>query len=67
MQRVFLYNDALGWVLNTIAVIAMIGAGIVLPLMDVVFGQFINVFTDFARSGTEAAAEEYRAQINKFT
>jgi ATP-binding cassette, subfamily B (MDR/TAP), member 1 len=42
----------------------MIVSGTVLPLMDVVFGMFINVFNDFVRGDLSAAG--YRSEVNRF-
>ncbi|KAK2672972.1 AAA ATPase domain [Fusarium oxysporum f. sp. vasinfectum] len=62
--RVFTYNDRLGWILNSIAFVAMIAAGTILPLMDLVFGKFINVFTDFATGVLSPAG--YRSEVSKY-
>jgi ATP-binding cassette subfamily B (MDR/TAP) protein 1 len=61
---VFSYNDTLGWLLNVIAVICMIASGAVLPLMNLLFGKFINKFNDFA-NGT-LSAEDYRNQLSAY-
>ncbi|KAF4336925.1 multidrug resistance [Fusarium beomiforme] len=63
--RVFTYNDRLGWILNSIAFVAMIAAGTILPLMDLVFGKFINVFTDFATG--ELSPAGYRSEVGKYS
>jgi ATP-binding cassette subfamily B (MDR/TAP) protein 1 len=63
-QRVFTYNDRLGWVLNGVAFVCMVAAGTILPLMDLVFGKFINVFTDFATGSLSPAG--YRTEVSKY-
>ncbi|WAO87154.1 Hypothetical protein NCS54_00445400 [Fusarium falciforme] len=63
--RIFTYNDRFGWILNSIAFIAMICAGTLLPIMDIVFGKFINVFNDFV-SG-ELSPAGYRKEIAKYS
>ncbi|EEU35319.1 uncharacterized protein NECHADRAFT_36975 [Fusarium vanettenii 77-13-4] len=63
--RIFTYNDRLGWILNSIAFIAMICAGTLLPIMDIVFGKFINVFNDFV-SG-ELSPAGYRKEVAKYS
>ncbi|KAK2593569.1 hypothetical protein QQS21_008744 [Conoideocrella luteorostrata] len=63
--RVFTYNDKLGWGLNLIACVAMIGSGVALPLMDVVFGGFVNVFNDFATG--KLSQDGYMSEVNHFT
>lgn len=50
--------------MNIIAFICMIASGVVLPLMDVVFGKFVNVFNDF-NAGTLSEGG-YRSEINKY-
>jgi ATP-binding cassette subfamily B (MDR/TAP) protein 1 len=50
--------------MNSIAFMGMIGAGAILPLMDVIFGKFVNVFNDFA-NGTLSPAG-YRSQVGKY-
>lgn len=42
----------------------MIASGIVLPLMDIVFGKFVNVFNDFVTGAL--TPEGYREQINYY-
>ncbi|GAB0138927.1 hypothetical protein EsDP_00007147 [Epichloe bromicola] len=63
--RVFRYNDKLGWILNIIACLAMIGAGVALPLMDVVFGGFVNVFNDFANG--KLSPDGYVDKVSHYT
>ncbi|KAK7418059.1 hypothetical protein QQX98_004198 [Neonectria punicea] len=63
--RVFKYNDLRGWVLNTIAFFAMIAAGAMLPLMDIVFGKFVNAFNGFVNG--ELSPDGYRSEVNKYT
>ncbi|RGP59062.1 hypothetical protein FSPOR_11598 [Fusarium sporotrichioides] len=62
--RVFTYNDRLGWTLNGVAFVCMVAAGTILPLMDLVFGKFINVFTDFATGSLSPAG--YRSEVSKY-
>ncbi|KAF5021089.1 hypothetical protein F66182_6878 [Fusarium sp. NRRL 66182] len=64
-QRIFTYNDRRGWILNGIALVAMIIAGTLLPLMDIVFGKFINVFTDFVTG--ELSPAGYRSEVSKYS
>ncbi|KAJ6786948.1 hypothetical protein PWT90_04585 [Aphanocladium album] len=59
--RVFKYNDTKGWIINAIACLCMIASGTALPLMDVVFGSYVNVFNDFV-AGTLSPAG-YRKQV----
>lgn len=43
----------------------MIISGTVLPLMDVVFGKFVNVFNDFVIG--ELSPAGYRSKVNEFS
>ncbi|KAI4694089.1 uncharacterized protein J4E84_002669 [Alternaria hordeiaustralica] len=63
--RIFKYADRTSWILNTIAFVAAIAAGTLLPLMDLVFGKFISTFTGFATGSITPA--QYRAEVNKYT
>ncbi|KAK6500277.1 hypothetical protein TWF481_010622 [Arthrobotrys musiformis] len=63
--RVFKYNDRIGWITTTIAVICMITAGVLLPLMNLVFGKFVNIFNDFIAG--RKSPEEFRSAINRHT
>lgn len=65
LQRVFAYNDARGWLLNAVALACMVASGTVLPLMDVVFGKFVNVFNGFATGALSPA--DYRAEVSHYT
>lgn len=47
--------------MNTIAFICMIASGTALPLMDLIFGKFVNVFTNFATGQLSPAG--YRAEV----
>lgn len=43
----------------------MIAAGTALPLMDVIFGKFINTFNDFAAGKT--SPDKYMDDVRKYT
>ncbi|KAF2849496.1 multidrug resistance protein-like protein 1 [Plenodomus tracheiphilus IPT5] len=63
--RIFKYADQTSWILNGISFVAAIGAGTLLPLMDLVFGKFVTTFTGFATGST--TPEQYRAEVNKYS
>ncbi|KAI5458316.1 P-loop containing nucleoside triphosphate hydrolase protein [Mariannaea sp. PMI_226] len=63
--RVFTYNDALGWISTSIAIICMIASGVLLPLMNLIFGKFVTVFNSFIIG--EKTPEEFRRDINHYT
>ncbi|KAH7112747.1 hypothetical protein B0J13DRAFT_657575 [Dactylonectria estremocensis] len=62
--RVFTYNDLRGWILNVVAFVAMIAAGTLLPIMDIIFGKFINAFNDFVNGKLSPAG--YRSEVGKY-
>ena len=47
------------------AFVAAIAAGVLLPLMNLVFGKFVTSFTGFGTGAISAAT--YRADVNRFT
>ncbi|KLU91127.1 hypothetical protein MAPG_09650, partial [Magnaporthiopsis poae ATCC 64411] len=51
--RIFSYAQPFDYVLMVSAALAAIGAGTTMPLMNVVFGQLVNSFTDFNFSNPE--------------
>ncbi|KAH7113669.1 hypothetical protein B0J13DRAFT_656928, partial [Dactylonectria estremocensis] len=63
--RVFTYNDLRGWILNVVAFVAMIAAGTLLPIMDIVFGKSINAFNDFVNGKLSPAG--YRSEVGKYS
>ncbi|KAK5999117.1 ABC multidrug transporter atrC [Cladobotryum mycophilum] len=62
--RVFTYNDGLGWFINGIAFFCMVAAGTALPLMDIIFGKFVNVFNDFVVG--KLSPKGYRDEVGKY-
>ncbi len=65
VKRVFSYNDALGWSLNAVAVVSMIVSGALLPLMNIVFGKFINSFNEFAAG--QLSPQGYRDHVASYS
>lgn len=47
-QRMFRYADRPDMALYGIGSICMAASGTALPLLDLIFGQFVNTFNDFA-------------------
>ncbi|KAL1901982.1 hypothetical protein Sste5346_001688 [Sporothrix stenoceras] len=62
--RIFKYNDTTGWVLTIAATICMVATGVLLPLMNFVFGKFVNVFNDFMTG--VSTPDEFRASLDKY-
>ncbi|KAI5802978.1 P-loop containing nucleoside triphosphate hydrolase protein [Geopyxis carbonaria] len=63
--RVFSLASPHSRLLNLLALITLCAAGTLLPLMDLVFGRFITLFTAFT-TGTMSAAE-FRTELNSYT
>lgn len=61
----FMYNDTVGWITTAIAIFCMIASGVLLPLMNFVFGKFVTVFNDFITGRT--SADDFRSSINQYT
>lgn len=63
-QRIYTYADKLDWCLSGTACIASVGAGTTLPLMTIIFGQFINKFKTF-QSGS-GSPDVFRSDVSDF-
>lgn len=63
-QRIFSYADKYDWCLNAVALVASIGAGATLPLMTLIFGQFVAKFNAF-QSG-QGSPDAFRSDISHF-
>lgn len=56
-----------GWLLNAIALLCMIASGAAQPLMNLVFGKFVDVFNDFFTGKLSTVSTEgYRTKVNEF-
>lgn len=64
-QRVFSYSDTIGWISNFAALVCMVASGILLPLMNLVFGKFVTVFNGFSTG--ERSGQQFRQDINHYT
>ncbi|KAF4485680.1 multidrug resistance [Fusarium agapanthi] len=63
-MRVFKYAFKWDFLAYTVGVIASIGVGIALPLLNIVFGQFASKFSDYA--GTETLpGDEFRSKLSE--
>lgn len=63
-QRIFNYADKYDWCLNAVALVASIAAGATLPLMTIIFGQFVAKFNAF-QSG-QGSPDAFRSDISHF-
>ena len=62
-QRMFTYADRLSICLYIIGVICMAASGTALPILDLIFGQFVNTFNDFAQDAVSVS--HFRSQISQ--
>jgi len=65
LQRVFGYASRADWLLNGVGLVCVIASGVVLPLMNLVFGQFVTVFNNFAVG--RSTPEDFRASVDSAT
>lgn len=63
-QRIFTYADPLSWTLNLIALVATIGAGASLPLLDFVLGKTVTTFNNFQTGSVDPA--KFRSDAAKW-
>ncbi|KAB5580148.1 P-loop containing nucleoside triphosphate hydrolase protein [Coniochaeta sp. 2T2.1] len=63
--RVFTYANKFDFSLMAAGAIASIGAGVTLPLMNVVFGKLVGNFSDFANPTVAPDLTEFRKDLNK--
>ncbi|KAH7188883.1 P-loop containing nucleoside triphosphate hydrolase protein [Fusarium flagelliforme] len=64
-MRIFSYATKWDFVAYAAGFFASIGAGITLPLMNVVFGQFVGNFTDYFLPGNTTSQSEFNSSIDK--
>jgi hypothetical protein len=65
--RIFTYSTVGDRVLMVAAGIASIGTGVTLPLMNVVFGQFVNTFNAYFMPGTTVTKDQFLHSLNTNT
>jgi ATP-binding cassette subfamily B (MDR/TAP) protein 1 len=63
--RVFTYANNFDYALMLAGAVASIGAGITLPLMNVVFGKLVGNFSSFATPGAAMDLGVFRASLNR--
>ncbi|KAF4947794.1 hypothetical protein FGADI_10127 [Fusarium gaditjirri] len=63
-MRVFKYASKWDFLAYTVGVIASIGVGITLPLLNIVFGQFASKFSDYADTET-LPGDEFRSKLSE--
>ncbi|KAF7552699.1 hypothetical protein G7046_g7326 [Stylonectria norvegica] len=63
--RVFQYATKWDLVAYAAGIIASVGAGVTLPLMNVVFGQFVGNFTDYLLPGSTTTKQQFMSSVDK--
>jgi ABC-type multidrug transport system fused ATPase/permease subunit len=63
--RVFTYATKWDFCVYAIASVASIGAGITMPLMNIVFGQLVGQFTDYFRDSSTMSPDKFKSILNK--
>ncbi|KAG8672425.1 hypothetical protein FPOAC2_05812 [Fusarium poae] len=63
--RVFNYATKWDFFIYALASVASIGAGITMPLMNIIFGQLVNQFTEFSQPGTGISTDGFRDILDK--
>ena len=61
----FTYGTKLDALFLVLCVLTSIGAGITMPLMNIVFGQLVGHFTDYFLPNTTVTKHEFQSQVNK--
>ncbi|KAM3470396.1 hypothetical protein MY5147_006441, partial [Beauveria neobassiana] len=62
--RIFTYANPLSWTLNLIALLAAIGAGACLPLLDFILGKTVTTFNNFQTGSVDPA--QFRSEASKW-
>ncbi|GJN68722.1 ABC transporter bea3 [Purpureocillium lilacinum] len=66
--RVFRYANKWDFVAYAAGSLASIGAGITLPLMNVVFGRFVSDFTGFDSTGSNSSLQDqFRSNLSRLS
>ncbi|KAH8703559.1 putative ABC multidrug transporter [Talaromyces proteolyticus] len=64
LQRVLKYGSKLDFLVFGVATICSLGSGVVLPLMNIVFGQLVGGFSGYFTTGNGVSQEEFTSQTN---
>ncbi|RGP76693.1 hypothetical protein FLONG3_5133 [Fusarium longipes] len=63
--RVFKYATKWDFFIYAVASVASISAGITMPLMNIIFGQLVDQFTDFFQPGTGISTDSFRDILDR--
>ncbi|KAG7121841.1 ABC transporter like protein [Verticillium longisporum] len=62
--RVLSYATAWDRLVLIVSVAAAVGAGLTMPLMNILFGQLVGVFTGFFKQGSDETEQEFLDAVN---
>ncbi|KJZ74389.1 hypothetical protein HIM_06199 [Hirsutella minnesotensis 3608] len=63
--RIFAYNDAKDRLVNVVALVFAIASGTLLPLVELVFGNFVTAFNDYAAG--KLSRDDFMSQLARYT
>ncbi|KAF2136052.1 uncharacterized protein K452DRAFT_303071 [Aplosporella prunicola CBS 121167] len=63
--RIFSYSESADWLLNAVGLVAAIGSGVALAMIELLFGNFVNIIQDFTAS--RSTPQEFRHDISSAT
>ncbi|KAM0218810.1 hypothetical protein ACHAPQ_005943 [Fusarium lateritium] len=63
--RIFSYATKWDFFAYAAGFLASVGAGVTLPLMNVVFGQFVGNFTDYFLPGSTTSQSDFNSDIDR--
>ncbi|KAF6830772.1 ABC transporter [Colletotrichum musicola] len=63
--RILSYGTWYDKLIIALSVLGAIGAGLTLPIMNIVFGQLVGTFTGFFKQGTQETQEEFTKAVNQ--
>ncbi|KAI5465862.1 P-loop containing nucleoside triphosphate hydrolase protein [Mariannaea sp. PMI_226] len=66
-MRVFSYATKWDFVAYAAGILASISAGVTLPLMNVVFGQFVGHFSDYFLPGSTVTQAEFQKSVDRLS
>ncbi|KAH0426565.1 ABC multidrug transporter mdr1 [Colletotrichum camelliae] len=63
--RILSYGTWYDKLIIMVSVLGAIGAGLTMPVMNIVFGQLVGTFTGFFKQGTQETQEEFTRTVNQ--
>ncbi|KAF9882260.1 ABC multidrug transporter mdr1 [Colletotrichum karsti] len=63
--RIISYGKWYDKLIILMSVLGAIGAGLTMPVMNIVFGQLVGTFTGFFKQGTQETQEEFTRTVNQ--